>query len=344
MNTKSVIRRVLFAILWICIGGGMLTLLIAAISKKNKELCIGYNITIKSNSDSLFVDKNDITHLLTDAVGTNLNERKITEIDLHQLEQLLEKNIWISDAELWFDNQNKLQVYVTEREPVARIFTTESNSFYIDSNEVRMPLSDKLSVRVPVFTNFPDKKLKSSKDSLLLDDVKKIALFIRNDPFWMSQVAQIDINGSGNFEMIPVVGNHLVKFGNASDIDKKFNRLMALYKQVLSKSGFDIYSTIDVEYAGQVIGTKRGSEKSTVDSARLRANVEKLLRQSLQLQNDSVDAEKPVIEKQKSQSDSVKVTTTESVNQVPEKSKTLSQAKENKPDENKPKAVMPKKN
>ncbi len=58
-----------------------------------------------------------------------------------------------------------------------------------------------------------------------------------NDPFWMAQVAQIDITAERTFEMTPVVGNHLVKLGNGEDMDKKFHRLMVFYKQVLSKTG-----------------------------------------------------------------------------------------------------------
>ena len=219
-----------------------------------------------------------------------------------------------------------------------------------------MPLSDKVSARVPVFTNFPDKQMLSAKDSLLLKDVKNIALFIRNDPFWMSQVAQIDITEQQNFEMIPVVGNHVVKLGNGENIDKKFNRLMIFYKQVLSQIGFDVYSTVDVQYAGQVIGTKRGTEKFNADTAMFRQNAALLIKQNQQMQNEaevnggndfntsdlnSAKTEKPALKTNKT---SLRATSTHSTN--PNNVKTVSLPKTNvkKPVENKPKAVMPKKN
>jgi len=59
------------------------------------------------------------------------------------MESLLEKNVWIKDAQLFFDNNGILRVSVTEREPIARVFTREGNSFYIDSSGVQLPLSDK---------------------------------------------------------------------------------------------------------------------------------------------------------------------------------------------------------
>lgn len=361
MNTKAVIRKVLFVILWVSIGGGMLTLLIAAIGKKNKELCSNYTISIKSSQNNYFIDEKDITKLLTVAVGQDLKGKKIAEFNLRQLEQLLEDNVWINNAELWFDNRNVLNVLVTEREPIARIFTNTGTTFYIDSNEVRMPLSDKMSARVPVFTNFPDKQMLSTKDSLLLHQVKNTALYIINDPFWMSQVAQIDITAEQNptaiaFEMIPVVGNHVVRLGNGENIDKKFNRLMIFYKQVLSQIGFDAYSTVDVQYAGQVVGTKKGTEKIKVDTAMFRQNAALLIKQNQQVQNETeanggndsnatdlnaAKTQKPVVKKDtlKTNQTSLRATSTHSTN--PNNVKTVSIPKTN---ENKPKAVMPKKN
>jgi cell division protein FtsQ len=361
MNTKATIRKVLFAMLWISIGGGMLTLLIAAIGKKNKELCSNYTISIKSNQDNFFIDEKDITKLLSVAVGRDIKGKKITEFNLRQLEQLLEDNVWIRNAELWFDNRDVLHVLVIEREPIARIFTNTGTTFYIDSNEVKMPLSDKISARVPVFTDFPDKQMLSAKDSLLLHDVKNTALFIRNDPFWMSQVAQIEITEQQNFEMIPVVGNHVVKLGNGGNIDKKFNRLMIFYKQVLSQVGFDVYSTVDVQYAGQVVGTKKGTEKFIADTATFRQNAALLIKQNLQMKNETevnggidlnatdlnaAKSEKPVIKNDslKTNKTSLRATSTHSTNPNNVKTVSLPKPNEKKSVENKPKAVMPKKN
>lgn len=40
-------------------------------------------------------------------------------------------------------------------------------------------------------------------DSALLHDIKVTANYIINNPFWMAQVAQVDITPDNNFEMIP---------------------------------------------------------------------------------------------------------------------------------------------
>ena len=293
MNAKTTIRKVLFIAVWLCIGGGMLTLLLAAISKKNKGQCHDYTITIKGVQNNFFIDKKDVEELLIKATKGNIKGQPVASFNLHELEQMLEKNTWIDEAELYFDNRDVLHITVAEKEPVARIFTTAGNSFYIDSLGRKMPLSDKLSARVPVFTSFPDKKVLSAKDSVLLNDVRVTANYIINDPFWMSQVAQVDITPGRTFEMTPVVGNHQVKLGNGENIDQKFHRLMVFYQQVLSKTGFDRYKLIDVQYKGQVVASRYTGD-AKIDSIQLRKNIEKLLLQSRNAQNDTVIKAIPV--------------------------------------------------
>lgn len=295
MNAKSTIRKVLFVALWLCIGGAMFTLLMAAISKRNKGLCNNYSITIKGVRTNYFIDKKDVEQLLKKTAKGDIKGQLVSDINLHELERMLESNTWISDAELYFDNKDVLHVAITEKEPIARLFSTDGNSFYIDKAGERMPLSEKLSARVPVFTGFPGKKKLSAADSVLLRNVTAVANYIFTDSFWLAQVAQIDITPERNFEMIPVVGNHIVKMGQGENIEKQFNRLMIFYKQVLSKTGFDKYKIIDVQYTDQVVAS-RYAGNAKIDSVQLRRNVERLLQQSREAESDTVVKVLPVIQ------------------------------------------------
>jgi cell division protein FtsQ len=294
VNAKTTIRKILFVSLWLCIGGGMLTLLLAAITKKKRGECSDYSISIKGATKNLFIDEKDVEQLLMKATKSKIKGLAVSSFNLSALEKSLEKNTWINDAELYFDNQDVLHVTVTEKEPVARIFTVTGISFYLDSAGAKMPLSDKISARVPVFTGFPDKKVLNAKDSMLLQEVRTTANFIISDPFWMAQVAQLDIAEDGTFEMTPVVGNHTVKLGSGENIDKKFHRLMVFYKQVLSKTGFDKYKMIDVQYKGQVVVSKQAGDVK-IDSVQLRKNVEKLLKQAIEAENDTAIKAMPAL-------------------------------------------------
>lgn len=295
MTTKQIIKKIIFAALTLTACSGLVVLLVAAIGRRNHELCKDYVITIKGADKNLFINEKDIKKLLNSGPNGKIKGEPITDFNLRKLEQIIKGNAWVKNANLYFDNREVLHIAVEEKEPVARIFTTAGRSFYIDNEGERMPLSEMMSARVPVFTNFPDKKVLSTKDSALLSDVQKTASFILNDSFWMAQTEQIDITPDRTFEMIPTIGNHIVKLGKGDDIDKKFHRLLIFYQQVLSKTSFDKYNTVDVQYAGQVIGSK--SKMSKVDSMQLKKNIEKLLQEARKMQNDTVAA-MPVTEKE----------------------------------------------
>ena len=351
MNTKKVIRRILFVAIWVVIGGGMLTLLIAAMGKQKKNSCKDYSITIKGGQgDDLFLGKSDIIRLLKAATKGGIKGQQKSSFNLLKMENLLEENVWVKDAQLYFDNKDVLHVTVKERVPISRIFTIGGKSFYIDEEEQTMQLSDKRSAKVPVFTGFPDKKMRKEKDSLLLHEVKITAEFINNNPFWTSQVAQIDMapsgaDGSWEFDMVPVVGNHIVNLGNGENIEKKFNRLFIFYKQVLSRAGFDKYKAIDVRFSGQVVGRK--SENPKVDSIRLRKSVENLLQQIKKMETEAELLEKEMNEKNVTgaPTDDKNLNTVESVsnnpNPKPSENDHRTGPKPND-DKNMPKAVMKK--
>jgi cell division protein FtsQ len=285
VNTKRIIQKIVFITLTLAACSGLVVLLVAAIGKKNHENCRDYVVTVKGAQHNLFIDETDINKILNVAVSGKIKGERISDFNLRKLEQTIRRNPWVEKANLYFDNRDVLHISVIEKEPIARIFTTGGKSFYIDSGTKKMPLSDKMSARVPVFTNFPDKRFLSDKDSILLADVKKTASFILNDSFWMSQTEQIDITKDRCFELVPTVGNHIVKLGDGSDIDKKFQRLFVFYQQVMSKSGFSRYNFVDVRFDGQVIGTKEKISK--IDSVQLRKNVEKLLKEARDMQQDA---------------------------------------------------------
>lgn len=270
-------------LMWLCVAAGMVTIISAAMREQGEGVCKGYDIKIEGfKTGMLFTSKDQIAGLLKSATKGNVTGQKKSVFNLPMIEDLLEQSSWVYNADLYFDNNDILHANVTERKPLARVFTNTGQSFYIDEAGKHIPLSDKVSLDLPVFTGYPSKKIMNAADSTLIENVIATASFINTDSFWNAQVAQIDIRNCGadcwSMEMIPVVGNHKVELGDGSDIASKFHRLYLFYDQVLKRTGFDKYQKIDVEYNGQVIGIKGNYTK--VDSLQLRKNIEDLLVQS----------------------------------------------------------------
>src|SRR3954454_2471218 len=228
--------------LWSLLGVGTCTLLIAAMQKKDEKACSGIKINIDGVKDNVFIDDKDVMAIMK--INGAVKGKEVSEINLRNIEEQLEKNAWVKDADLFFDNNQVLHAKIEEREPIARIFTLSGKSYYIDSSCKMLPLSDERSARVPMFTSFPsDKKILSKPDSLVLRDVKRVAQYINADSFLTAQVGQIDITSQGTYEIIPVLGDQLIRIGDAEGLDEKFRKLKSFYKQVWAKTGFEKYET-----------------------------------------------------------------------------------------------------
>ena len=259
MSITKNIRKIIFICIWVLAGTGFVVLLIAAVNSRNHQVCQGYEIEIKNADKASFIDKKEIEKVLTANNTMVLKNRPVKSIDLNAIEERLKKQPWVKDAEIFFDNSEKLKVSVDQRIPIARMFSSSGGSFYIDSSGQRMPLSEKMSAKLPVFTGYPidGKKNRTPAERKLIRDVKDISLFLLNDPFWMAQVSQIDITPSKEFEMIPTVGNHVIEFGDGTDYEIKFKKLFVFYKQVLAKTGMDKYERLKIQYDNEIIGVKR---------------------------------------------------------------------------------------
>lgn len=282
-------RRIFVNILWSLLGLATVVLLGAAISLKHNKRCKGVDINISGVQNNFFIDKAEINGIIEELSGGTLKGKTLGSFNLAVIENTLKKNLWIKNAELFFDNNQVLRVDVTEREPVARIFTSTGSSFYLDSSLARLPLSDRSSARVPVFSNFPSHTNALTKaDSGLLTDIKNISNYILKDQFWMAQIDQVDITGDRSFEMIPKIGNQIIVFGKADNYEEKFRNLLTFYKQVATKVGWNTYSKINVQYKGQVVAVKRGTEDIVQDLLRTKQIMESIVANAQRHASDSL--------------------------------------------------------
>ena len=288
MSIQSNIKKILLLSLAVVAGGGLLVLLIAAINKKNHKICNGVEVTINGKGDALFLNRQEVMAIIAPDKSNPPKGKLLASFDLKKIETALQQNVWIRDVQLFFDNNGVLRVTVGERLPVARIFTVSGNTFYVDSSGKHLPLNSRTTVKLPVYTNFPaDKETLYSEDSLLMRHITKMSSFIQANPFWMAQIGQIDITPDRSFEMMPVIGKHIIAFGDGTDYEQKFHRLFLFYQQVGAKVGLDKYSVINVQYNGQVVATRKGAA-GKIDSLQALKNIQKLIDASRQLPYDTV--------------------------------------------------------
>lgn len=271
-----------------------IVLLLSARRSKEGKLCNDLQISITDESKKGFVDQALIRRQIGESLTGPLKKTPIQQFDLKKLEANLEDNIWIREAQLYFDNNEKLYVKIEQRIPIARVFETSGKSYYLDSAFFQLPLSQEAHAEVPVFTGVPVKKSKILQKTIL-----EIAEAILADSFWMAQAAQIDLSANERFELYPTLGNHVVDLGDGKQIKEKLARLKLFYQQVLSHQGFDTYRTVSVAYNRQVVGVRRDSAAVRPDPVKAVRVFEQIVKTNRRKANEDANAEprktKPVV-------------------------------------------------
>ncbi len=249
------IKKVVHIIIWSMLGTGSIVLLVAAMKAKDEKVCAGVQVKIASHFNTPFISEQVIMQVLKHNGIASGNF--ITPLNLQKIEDSLNKNPWIKDVELFFNNNQVFYATITERTPVARIFTVHGNSFYIDETSFRLPVSENYAARLPVFTSFPsNKNVLSKPDSAVLKELTAIALHINKDSFLSAQIAQVNITPQHTYELVPVLGNQVIELGNADKLDEKFEKLFAFYKQIWATAGFEKYSRVRLQFNGQIVAEK----------------------------------------------------------------------------------------
>ena len=255
-NWKKIVGR----ILWSIAGGLLVFLFIISWKAKEEKKCTNIDVELVGETTvALFMDEKDILAFIHEkGIRPGM---PIGAVNLNELEKSLQSIKWINHAELFLDNQQSWQIKIEQRSPIARVFTASGASFYIDKEGRRLPLKQLTVLRLPVFTGFPsDQEKMSSPDSLLLEDVLHFTKAIQKDSFFMAQIAQINIESNGDFEMVPSLGDHIVLMGAAENVEDKLNRLYSFYKQVWVNSGINAYQVLDCRFDHQIVALKKGMQ------------------------------------------------------------------------------------
>jgi len=253
-------QTIVIRVLWSIAGVALIFLLVVAWKAKEEKKCSSIQIElVGENTTALFMDEKEILQIIKEqGVKEGL---PISQINLSAVEKNLQNIRWVKNAEIFIDNQQNINVKIEQRNPIARIFTTTGNSFYIDNEGLKLPLKQLTVLRLPVFTNFPSDQEKLSRpDSLLLNDVLHFTSVVQSDSFFMAQTAQINIASNGDFELVPTVGDHLVLIGSIENIEDKLNRLYTFYKKVWVQSGLNAYQVIDCRFDHQIVALKKGMQ------------------------------------------------------------------------------------
>lgn len=265
------VKKIAFITLWSALIIGLLVSMGFVNKEQDSLLCKSLDIKVNQDDDLYFLDKMDIAQLIFKRGDSIINQPKST-VNIPAIKQALNSHSDIANAEVYITIDGRLKVAVKQRKPVLRVFNVTGDSYYLDDEGELMPLSDKYTAKVLVANgNIPEayatsykysiaeiSKDKEKKKNTMLDELYAMATYIDADEFWKAQVQQIYINTDNDMEIVPMVGNQKIIFGDTASMDEKFKKLLIFYQQGLNTTGWwDKYSIINLKFKSQIVCTKK---------------------------------------------------------------------------------------
>ena len=193
------------------------------------------------------------------------------ELNVHSIERAISAMAEVKEVNVYKHLGDKWEIKLALRKPIARIFNTSGQSYYLDQDGFMMYRSTLHTARVLVFSGairdvynphlncdfINNPNLKSSQK---ISQIYRISNYVCNDPLMHKLIGQVYLQPNGDFILIPLVGEQQIVFGPArstKDVSDKFERLTHFYKEALPHEGWNKYKEISVKYEGQIVCRKK---------------------------------------------------------------------------------------
>ena len=241
MKLKKILKYIILPIL---LGG--IGFLYGFSNERNSQQIITKSV-VKFNSKEPYFLTEQIVNKLLIQNNARVKKQAKSVIDLYMLEEQVLENPYVEKVSLFITVDGNLNTVIQQREPIARILDGNS-SYYVDSQAVKVPISENYSARVPVITGISNE----NEVSRLIVLLNKIV----EDNFLSKEIIGIELKAQNEYMFTVRSGNYRINFGDLTEIDSKIKKLKAFYSKVFLDSTIHKYKTINIKYHNQVVGEK----------------------------------------------------------------------------------------
>ena len=215
-------------------------------NQRNSQQIITKSVVKFQSNEPYFLTEEIVNKLLIQNNAIVKKQAK-SVIDLYKLEEQVLESSYVEKVSLFITVDGNLNTVIKQREPIARILNGNL-SYYVDSQAVKVPISENYSARVPVISGISNEKEVSSLIVLL----NKIV----DDDFLSKEIIGIELRAQNEYMFTVRSGNYRINFGDLNEIDSKIKKLKAFYSKVFLDSTIHKYKTINIKYHNQVVGEK----------------------------------------------------------------------------------------
>jgi cell division protein FtsQ len=240
------------------------TLLVLAVKHYGLGRCSGMEVYAAQGTLE-YVSVKEVVDEVENKYGVQQG-RRLSEIDVESIEAVVSEMPFVHRADVWLGIDGRLRIEITERRPIARVQNPKNEHFYINSDGSVIPVLPGKAARVVFASGYIIETIapgltfggdtSGRTDELMKSPMYKVyvvASEIARNEFLKAQIDQIYFTKSGEIQLYPKVGRHVILFGDVDRTEEKFRMLQSFYKKSVFIEAWTKYDTINLKYRKQVI-------------------------------------------------------------------------------------------
>ena len=201
------------------------------------------------------IDYSNGNHFITDKIVDSLLKKshpdfpkmQMQRVNTQDMEYLLNKDAFISNANVFLENDGILHAEIEQEVPVMRIHKGEEQ-FYISKYGRKIPLSNSFSAQV--FIAEGDIQPADYKGLVELNRV------INEDNLLKNLVVGIRKEKVNSFILLVDDGEYILELGKLEELDNKMENFKVFHENYIQKSAVMPYQKLNLRFKNQIVASK----------------------------------------------------------------------------------------
>lgn len=251
-KSEGLIKRLLTGVAVV----GLLVLWMMAINRTSSMRVSDMDIIIdEQKGEKNLLSKNDVIRLIKEDLPNDISYQSITDIDITMIEQMLNADTRILNAEVYVDAKYHLVLDIIQRRPILRVMNQSGDQFYVDQSGSYVRTVDKKAARVPVVTGYVETLDANGHVAFAprLQNAYQVVDESRKDRVLRALIEQIHVEKSGRIIIIPKIGDEHIVLDHIDGLSQKLKNLKLFYRELARTDGWNRKDEIDISYNDQVV-------------------------------------------------------------------------------------------
>lgn len=214
--------------------------------QQRARVCSGVEFRIRDHAHRQYVTAPEL-HSLLQQQGLDPTGQTIGTLSLDSIERAILRHPMIRTAQCYPLVSSAIVIAVTQRQPQLLV-TTESDTYYIDSDRRRMPVRPSITTPVRHVNGHVSERMAKH-------EIYDLVQFLNHSRFWRQRIGSVLIRSPRDIRLTQTDAP-VILLGDIRDYDTKLSRLQQWYRCGADTIQHATYTELDLRFHSQIVARK----------------------------------------------------------------------------------------